>query len=205
MTTTIIITFFIVSVGIIIIPGPNVLIIISTSLKYGKRRGLQTVAGTSLAMLIQLVIAAMATSWFVELLSEGFYIFQYIGVVYCLFVGVQYIKTALLGQHENIPVTTSATFSRGFLVSLMNPKTIIFFSAFLPQFVSSTASYLQQISLLSASFLIIAIFFDCCYALLAAKLRTLLEIRQLNRTQNGLSGLLFIGTAAWLATLRRIA
>lgn len=204
MDTTLFISFLIVAVGVIIIPGPNVLIIISTSLKYGKSRGLQTVAGTSLAMVIQLVIAGLSTSWFIQFLTEGFYIMKWLGVAYLLYLGLQHLKYAVFANDIEARLTASSTFSRGFLVSLTNPKTILFFSAFLPQFVSIDGNYLQQISILSVTFLVIAIILDSSYAILSAKFQSLLHKRSFYRIQNGFSGLLFLGASMWLATTRRV-
>jgi len=196
-------TFLIVSFGLIIIPGPNVLIIISTSLSHGKHRGLQTVAGTSLAMAIQLIIVALATSTFIQFLTNGFYILKWVGVAYLLYLGLLHFKYAFFNKISSTELTASASFSRGFFVSLTNPKTLLFFSAFFPQFVSSTESYLVQISLLSITFLLLAVMLDTGYALLSVKLKPLLEQRRLVKLQNGFSGLLFLGASAWLAVSRR--
>lgn len=204
MDTTLFISFLIVSFGVIIIPGPNVLIIVATSLQYGTTRGVQTVAGTSLAMAIQLVIAGLATSWFIHVLAEGFYIVKWLGVIYLLYLGLQHLKRAIFGRHSAVPLTASATFSRGFLVSLTNPKTILFFSAFLPNFVSSASNYVLEISILSATFLFMAVILDSGYAILAAKFQPLLQKSTLTRVQSGLSGLLFLGASMWLAMSRRV-
>ena len=67
------ITFILISSVFILSPGPNVIVIISTSLLAGKKRGLQTVLGTSVAQAIQLAIAAIGTAWFLSLLSEGLF------------------------------------------------------------------------------------------------------------------------------------
>lgn len=203
MDTSLFISFLIVSVGIIIVPGPNVLVIISTSLKYGRSRGLQTVAGTSLAMLVQLIVAGVATTWFIQSLSEGFFILKWLGVAYLLYLGLLHIKYAVLNQESEIKLSAAATFSRGFFVSLTNPKTILFFSAFLPQFISSEGDYLQQINLLSLTFLLIAVILDSGYALLSSKFKSLIEQRDFSRIQNGFSGLLFLGASTWLAALHR--
>ena len=64
-------TFVLVSIAVIAVPGPNVLVVVSTSLGHGRTRGLQTVAGTSTAMIIQLILAAVGTTWFVSALSQG--------------------------------------------------------------------------------------------------------------------------------------
>jgi homoserine/homoserine lactone efflux protein len=204
MDATLLISFVLVSVALIVVPGPNVLVIVSTSLAHGKTRGLQTVAGTTLAMALQLVVVAISTTWFVQLLTEGFSYLKWIGVLYLIYLASVHIRQALLARETNpINITAQATFARGFLVSATNPKTILFFSAFLPQFIDSSENYVQQISLLSLTFLSLAAALDSCYALLSARLQPLLLSRNMSRMQNGLSGLLYIGASAWLAVTRR--
>jgi len=184
-------------------PGPNVLVIVSTSLLAGKARGLQTVVGTSLAMLIQLAVAAIGTTWFLSLLSEGLFWLKWLGVTYLVFLGINSLYYFFRKSHAK-PPSALGSFQRGFWVSLTNPKTILFFSAFLPQFVTDSALYFQQIVFLSLSFLVLAILIDCGYAMLTAKTRWLLAKHDLNRIQNGASGALYIAASGILAGSNRL-
>ncbi len=192
--------FILVSMGIIIIPGPNVLVVVSTSLAYGRARGLQTVAGTSAAMLVQLCIAALGTAWFISALASGFLWLKWLGVSYLFYLGIKHFLA--IGQQQAERQSVFASFQRGFLVSLTNPKTIIFFSAFLPQFTSSAEAYLPQIALLSAIFWALAVILDSGYALLAHRMSSLLRSRNLARYQHGLSALLYIGAGSALAATK---
>lgn len=124
-----ILLFILVSVGIIIVPGPNVLVIVSTCISHGRSRGLQTVAGTSAAMLVQLLISAFGTSWFISQLAFGFLWLKWIGVAYLCYLGVNHLINAVK-KTDAQEVTGLGSFQRGFWVSLTNPKTILFFSAF---------------------------------------------------------------------------
>ena len=204
MDITLFLGFVIVSTGLIAVPGPNVLVIVSTSIAHGKTRGLQTVAGTTTAMAIQMAIAVVGTAWFVQWITQGFLILKWIGIVYLLYLACAHFKQIRKTDGTSEPVSASGTFVRGFLVSLTNPKTILFFTAFLPQFVTAHGDYSQQITLLSITFLVLAIMLDSCYALLSARLYPMLQRRQYAQLQNGLSGVLYLGASAWLATLRRI-
>ena len=199
------ISFLIVSFTLIIIPGPNILVIVSSSVQHGKIHGLQTVAGTSLAMAIQLLVVALGTTWLVEVLTGSFYFLKWAGVGYLFYLGFKYSMRALNSGTPLPAPKHSVSFVRGFIVSLTNPKTLLFFSAFLPQFISSTENYVYQITLLSASFLFIAIILDSAYAILSAKLLPLLQKNnKLPGLQNALSGILYLCASIWLATLRRI-
>ena len=196
-----ILAFILVSVAVIAIPGPNVLVIVSTSLSHGRTRGLQTVAGTSTAMIIQLFLAAIGTTWFVSALSQGFLWLKWAGVAYLLFLGIGHLVSAVSNDPAKA-VSASGSFQRGFWVSLTNPKTILFFGAFLPQFTSASLPYLEQIAVFSSVFWILAVLLDSGYAVLAGKFSTLLHSRNLSRIQNGASSTLYLGAGATLALTR---
>ena len=195
-----ILAFIIVSIGIIIIPGSNVLVVVSTSIAHGKVRGLQTVAGTSTAMLIQLGIAALGTSWFVSALATGFVWLKWLGVIYLLYLGISHLLA--IRNATNTQISAMGTFQRGFWVSLTNPKTILFFSAFLPQFTTAAISYQLQIIVLSLIFLVLAVVLDSGYALLAHRLSSILKTKSLAKYQHGASGALYLGAGTMLATAK---
>ncbi|MGW8247114.1 MAG: LysE family translocator [Acidiferrobacterales bacterium] len=197
-------TFLVVSFGVIVIPGPNVLVIVSTSILHGRIRGLQTVAGTSLAMFIQLLIVGIGTSWLIAMLSSGLSFLKWFGVTYLFYLGAKHLIQAR-GAEETLPeIRGSTTFARGFITSLINPKTLLFFSAYLPQFVSTPQNYAFEISFLSLSFLFMAILLDSCYAIFTVKLKSLLSDRFSVRLRSGFSGILYFGAGAWLAASRRL-
>ncbi len=190
--------FILLSVGLIIMPGPNVLAIVSTSLAHGRARGLQTVAGTSLAMLAQLTIAALGTAWFVETLSAGFLVLKWFGVAWLLLLGLRHLRDAF--EQRVVPsLSALASVQRGFWISLTNPKTILFFSAFLPQFVSPDSAYLPQVLTLSAIFWGLAVLSDTSYALFTGWLGRMVQGKRLPRVQNGVSGVIYLGASAVLA------
>lgn len=193
--------FIVLSLVFIAIPGPNILVIVATSLGNGRRRGLQTVAGTSLAMIVQLVVAALATSSLLNLLNEGLLWLKWLGVCYLLYLAIKSLYRCWQPTADDA-VSAAGSFQRGFLVSLTNPKTIFFFSAFLPQFVSSAEHYLLQISLLSSCFWLLAVICDSAYAVLASKLKWLVDAHQARvaRIQNGLTGALYLAASGMLAS-----
>jgi len=192
--------FILISIGVIIVPGPNVLVIVSTCISHGRLRGLQTVAGTSAAMIVQLFIAAVGTTWFVSTLASGFLWIKWTGVLYLCYLGFNHLKSAVQ-KTEHQSVSSIGSFYRGFLVSLTNPKTILFFSAFLPQFVSPSEPFLSQIALLSSIFWVLAVVLDSGYALLAGKLASMLG-NKFSATQNYFSSALYLGASATLAAIK---
>ena len=198
-----IISFLLVSAIVIAVPGPNILVIVSTTLVSGKLRGLQTVVGTSLAMIIQLTIAALGTSLLLSTLSQGLIWLKWCGVAYLLFLGVNSFYAFFTHKKSKRP-SASSSIQRGFWVSLTNPKTILFFSAFLPQFANADSAYLPQIAILSGSFLLLAIAIDSSYAIMSDKLKWLLASRDIDRISNGVSGAFFIGAGGLLASANRV-
>jgi threonine/homoserine/homoserine lactone efflux protein len=160
-------------------------------------------AGTSTAMIIQLAVAVFATTSFVTLLINGFYLLKWLGVAYLLLLGIKH----LLASFNTVAVTgtmgASGSFIRGFFVSLTNPKTIIFFAAFLPQFASSERPLLPQLLILSITFWCLAVVLDSLYVVLASKAKVLLSMRGLNQLTNRFLSTLYFTASALLACTRR--
>lgn len=197
------VSFLLVSAAFIAVPGPNILLIVSTSLVSGRRRGLQTVLGTTLAMIVQLTIAALGTTLLLNALSAGLLWLKWCGAAYLLFLGISSFH-AFFTRKKSPEPSARASVQRGFWVSLTNPKTILFFSAFLPQFASSESAYLPQIAILSGCFLCLAVAIDCSYAVLATRLRGLLASRDIERASHGFSGALYLGASGLLANSNRV-
>jgi len=196
-------SFILVSAVVIAVPGPNIILIVSTTLASGKRRGLQTIVGTTLAMIAQLLIAALGTTLLLATLSHGLIWLKWCGVAYLFFIGINSLYSFYTRKTAKLPSAT-ASMQRGFWVALTNPKTILFFSAFLPQFANPDSAYLPQIAILSACFLLLAVTLDSCYVLLSAKLKWLLASKNVDRISNGVSGTLYIGAGGLLAASNRV-
>ena len=196
-------SFLLVSWLFIIIPGPNVLVIISASLQQGVTAGLATVAGTASAMALQLLCAGLMTTAVVEYLANGLAMLKWTGVVYLLVIGMLSLYRAWRDVPQDKTRYKSANFLRGAMTSLLNPKTILFFGAFLPQFTLGHEPYLQQIIVLSLSFWVLATVFDSLYACAAGWFRIHLTRWQAGRFAQGCSGGVYVAAGAWLALAQR--
>ena len=190
------------TVALIALPGPNVALIVANSVAYGRRFGLVTVAGTSAAMIPQLVLTALGMA---GILTRAGHLFEWVrwaGVAYLIHLGIQAWRAPAVDLMRVAPEPRSARaiFLRGLLVSLTNPKTLLFYGAFFPQFVTPGPHLPGQIMLLSASFLAIAAALDCCWALAAGRLRPLLATR--GSLRNRLTGSFYLAAAAGLAGAR---
>jgi homoserine/homoserine lactone efflux protein len=204
MDTTLYISFFVLSAGFILMPGPNVLVIVATSISSGRWRGLQTVMGTTSAMAIQLFVAAAGTAWLASVLAESFFWFKWAGVAYLFCLGCKHLLTARrLATDQVVPVSGTGTYWRGFFVSLINPKTILFFGAFLPQFVSGVYPVVPQVAVLSLSFLLLATALDSMYAIAASVVSSAVHRPAVQRWRERATGFLFLGAAFGLAVSRR--
>jgi threonine/homoserine/homoserine lactone efflux protein len=195
--------FVLAAVILILIPGPNVSLIVANSIAYGTRYGLLTVAGTSSAIVVQLTFTALGLTATLGMLAGWFEWVRWVGVIYLLFLGVRQWRAAPVDLTRTRPQPRSfqALVMRGFLISLTNPKTLLFYGAFFPQFLSPDAPIAPQVAWLSLTFFAIAVGLDCGWALLAGRVRGVLAIR--GRLRNRLSGGFLIGAGIGLALAHR--
>lgn len=199
------ITFVLATALLILMPGPIVTITVANSLAYGARHGLRTVIGTSSATALLLIVGGFGMASAFALLAQWFDWLRWLGAVYLVFIGVQQwrAKPAVLGEGQGRAWSKQGIFWQGFVISITNPKTILFYAAFFPQFIDPALPTGPQLFILSVTFLIIATFFDSCYALLCGRLRPFLADARRGRIRNRITGGLMIGTGVVLALARR--
>lgn len=195
--------FILATIALIVLPGPNVALITANSITYGRRFGLITVLGTSAAMIPQLALTVIGMTGALALAGELLGWIRWIGVAYLIFLGIQAWRAPAVDLTKIAPERRSvrSIFLRGFLVSSSNPKTLLFYGAFFPQFVTPNADMTLQFIVLSITFVTVAFVLDCCWALLADRLRGLLAARGLIR--NRLSGSFYLVAAAGLASIKQ--
>jgi len=188
---------------LMLIPGPNVALIVANSVTYGFRYGLLTVAGTSSAMLVQLALTALGMTELLGQLGSWFDWIRWIGVAYLVYLGVTTWRAPplTLTDVRAEPKSAHAMYSRALLVSLTNPKTLFFYGAFFPQFVVMGHDVGLQVALLSATFVFIAIAVDSSWAVLANRARRFLAMH--GKLRNRISGGILIGAGIGLAFARR--
>jgi threonine/homoserine/homoserine lactone efflux protein len=187
---------------LMLIPGPNVALIVANSVAYGPKYGLLTVAGTSSAMVLQLCLTALGMAEMLGTLGSWFEVLRWIGVAYLVYLGLAQWQApaADLTRTRPEPKSARAIYLRALLVSLTNPKTLLFYGAFFPQFIAVDRPVGAQVALLSATFLGLALLVDGGWAVIAGRARGLLAAR--GRLRNRLSGGLLIGAGAALALAR---
>jgi len=191
------------AVVLMLIPGPNLALIVANTVSRGRRAGFATLAGTTAAMVPQLTLTCLGMNAIIVGAAEAFALLRWLGVVYLVYLAYR----AFTAPDEDLadvapqrlPLRRLAL--RGFLVSLSNPKTLFFFAAFFPQFVDPRAPAAPQLALLSATFLGLAAVLDSCWVLVAARVAGVL--RGGGRWRHRLTGGALLGAGLGLALARK--
>ena len=188
-----------------LIPGPIVTLVVANSLNGGSRSGLATVAGANIGNIILLCATAIGLVAFFALLSEVFELLRWAGAVYLIWLGIRAWRTGG-GSRELGPVATRSSrdaFLQGLLFAVTNPKAIVFYVAFLPQFLDPNLPAGPQLVLMIGMIIIITLVSDSTYALLAGRARTWFTAPGRRRLQLRISGSLLIGVGCGLLLVRR--
>ncbi|MBI1301014.1 MAG: LysE family translocator [Alphaproteobacteria bacterium] len=161
--------FILTSALFIVTPGPNVALIVSNSLAYDSRYGATTVAGVSSAMIFQITLTLLGMTALLTIFSHVFEWVRWIGVAYLLYIGFQkfFTKADDLSKVKKQPKSLKFIFWQGFIVSILNPKTMLFYSAFFPQFVRPEYDVGSQFAVLGVTFFLLALTLDMSWVLLA--------------------------------------
>jgi threonine/homoserine/homoserine lactone efflux protein len=201
MNGSLFVGFLAITLILILTPGPVVTLVISTSATKGVRAGLMTVAGTSSGNAVLLVAIALGLNW---VLSHAVYLFELLrwsGAAYLIWLGVQAWRHA--GQQQAIATGHHVQFLRGFFVALSNPKSIAFFTAFLPQFVDPTLPAPRQLVVMCVVSVLLAVVTDSCWAVAAGMGRAWFMKPVRAKLLGRASGLTLVGGGIWLSLARR--
>ncbi|MBA4788688.1 MAG: LysE family translocator [Rhizobiales bacterium] len=183
-------------------PGPNVALIVGTSLKHGRRAGLLTATGVNVGLVLQLAFVAAGLAWMVEVFARHFDLVRYAGAAYLAWLAIAQWRSAG-AERGAAPPTGRAAFSRGLAVAFANPKTLLFHAAFLPQFITDPTDPVPQIALLAAIFAVIALVGDMLWAVAADRARAALFGRFTKLADRVSAVILAGGAAVLLAAGRR--
>jgi threonine/homoserine/homoserine lactone efflux protein len=165
------------------------------------------VAGTQAGLLVMLGVLALGLTTIVAAMGAWFDLIRLAGAAYLVWLGIKLWRSdGRLGEVDPAAArpkrAARAYFWQGVLVIWSNPKALLFFGAFIPQFVDPTGPALAQTVLLGVTFMVVATVLDGCYALAAGKTGALLSRRNV-RLLERLSGSCLIGGGLWLAMIRR--
>ncbi len=196
--------FALASVLLILLPGPNLIYIVTRGIAQGRRAAVMSALGVEVGTLVHIVGAALGVSVILARSATAFTTVKLVGAAYLIYLGIK----ALRGEGEirvGEPLAPAAVpprvlFGRGVLVSILNPKVAIFFLAFFPQFIDAEHSAFFQILALGLVFFVLALALDVTYALMAGRIGGWLRARpRVLRHQRVVAGSIYIGLGAMAA------
>jgi homoserine/homoserine lactone efflux protein len=192
--------YLLITLVLFLIPGPIVTLVIATSVNKGLRAGLVTVAGTSCGTAVLLAVIALGLSWILNHALYWFELLRWVGALYLVWLGIQAWRGAAGGP---LRPNDRVQFGRGFLVALSNPKTIAFFTAFLPQFVDPSLPVAPQLAVMCVVSVLLGALSDSGWAILAGLGRVWFMNPARAKLLGRVSGLTLIGGGIWLSLARR--
>jgi len=169
VNTSTLVAFLAASLVLAITPGPGVIYIVTRTLSQGRAAGVASIAGVACGNLLNSLGAALGLAALFAVSSLAFTVVKYAGAAYLIYLGIRMLRGTPRAQTSPVAGRAPAgrVFREGVLVALLNPKTTIFFAAFLPQFMQAGTPALPQAVMLGAVFVLVAATTDLCYVLLA--------------------------------------
>jgi threonine/homoserine/homoserine lactone efflux protein len=188
--------FVIAALVLLLTPGPAVLYIVTRSIDQGRRAGLISVLGVHVGTLAHIFAAAAGLSAVLAASATAFSVVKYLGAAYLVYIGVRrLLDRSTIGMTEAKPTPLRRAFVDGVIVNVLNPKTALFFLAFLPQFVTVSRGQVgAQILCLGVVFVLLGAVTDSLYALSAGSAAQWLRRKpRFLASERWISGSLYIG------------
>lgn len=202
MSIPVYLTFLLACVIIVIVPGPAVTLIVANSLRHGRRAGLLNVAGIQLGLVFTLVVVLIGLASLVATMGVWFVWLRLAGAAYLIVLGTRLLRSSFDPAEEGEPRRPrGGFFTQGLVVSISNPKTLLFFGAFFPQFIDASRGFTLQVLIMGATAMVVAALSDSAYAVLASRAGAALSRRR-KRMMMRASGVTLIGGGVWLALSR---
>ncbi|WP_082866671.1 LysE family translocator [Pseudohongiella nitratireducens] len=194
-----------VAIATILLPGPAVMLTINNSIQRGLFKSLSGIFGIALAILLVAVISATSLGIILASSIMAFTVVKIIGAVYLIYLGIKMWRTKeASGARSSLrEVSFLKCFIEGFLVSISNPKGIIFFMSIFPQFIDLSQEYNSQFILLAVTFSVLVIVIHTAYALFSSFARSKLSSSRGSVALNKVSGVVFVSFGIGLASSSR--
>lgn len=194
--------FLLITLVLVLTPGPIVTLVIATGASQGIRAALVTVAGTTIGNAVLITAIALGLNFIIKNAAYLFEVMRWTGAAYLIWLGIQAWRGAAKAAVLE-PPRGHVHFVRGFLVAISNPKTIAFFTAFLPQFVDPALPAEWQLVVMCAVSVVLAGLTDCGWAVMAGAGRAFFLRPSRAKWLARLSGTALIGGGIWLSLARR--
>ena len=203
MSLQVYLAFVATCIALALLPGPIVTLLIANGLRHGTRTALINIAGVQVGLAIVIGIVAIGLTTLMATLGYWFDWVRLAGAAYLVWLGIKLVRSPVEGVEADAPPPPprGGFFLQGLLVSLSNPKVLVFFGAFIPQFMDMSQDHASQVTLLGVTFMVIAASTDALYALLAGRARSFFSARR-TRLLSRISGGFMIGGGIWLALTR---
>lgn len=196
------VAFFLASLVLAVTPGPAVIYVVTRTLAQGRRAGLASVGGVAFGNLGNAIGASIGLAALFAISSLAFTVVKYAGAGYLIYLGIKALRApgTEVVQSGFGTAKVNRIFRDGFIVALLNPKTAIFFAAFLPQFMDPAGSAMLQSIALGAVFVVIAAITDCAYVLASSSVAPLLgRMRSARSIGRYVTASAFIGLGVFTA------
>jgi threonine/homoserine/homoserine lactone efflux protein len=196
------------STALLILPGPTILTVIGYSVSHGRRANLPLVAGVALGDSTALLVSLVGLGTLLATSAFWFTVVKWVGGLYLLYLGVKLLRTKPILQSiskPEVPASLWRLFANTYLVTALNPKGIVFFVAFLPQFLSASAPITFQLWVLGSTFVVLATLNAGAYAIFASAARGLLMSPRAQRNFNLAGGSLMSAAGVWALLAKRPA
>lgn len=194
------------SVVLLIIPGPTILTVISYSMSHGRRANVPLVTAVALGDSTALVVSLLGLGALLSASAFWFTAVKWAGGLYLMYLGIKLLRAGISPSEiarPAAPVSRWRLFANTYLVTALNPKGIVFFVAFLPQFISPSVDVTRQMWVLSLTFVALATTNATLYAVFAASARKLLSSPRAQRRFNLAGGSLLSAAGVWALMARR--
>ena len=203
MSLQVYLAFVAACIALALLPGPIVTLLIANGLRHGTRAALTNILGVQAALLIVIGVLAVGLTTLMATMGYWFDWVRFAGAAYLVWLGIKLIRSPVEGIEAGAPPPPprGGFFLQGFVVALSNPKLLVFFGAFIPQFMDMNQDHLSQVLILGVTFMVLAGLTDAIYALLAGRIRTIFSARR-TRLVSRISGGVMIGGGIWLALTR---
>ena len=194
------------SAVLLVIPGPTILTVISYSVAHGKRANVPLVAAVALGDSTALVVSLLGLGALLATSAFWFTAIKWVGGLYLLYLGIKLLRAGISPAVLAAPAAPGSRwrlFANTYLVTALNPKGIVFFVAFLPQFIDPRADLTRQLWVLALSFVFMAALNASLYAVFAGSARRLLASPRAQRRFNLAGGSLLSAAGVWALLARR--
>lgn len=205
MTLHIWLTFVLAATLILVIPGPTIILVVSQAVAHGRRSVVPIVAGVFLGDFTAMTLSLVGLGALMSASATLFTLFKWIGALYLISLGIKLwrLKPEKSSEPQDLKEKSARSlFKSSYIVTALNPKSIAFFVAFLPQFIDPLQPVLAQSILLGSTFLFLATVNATLYALFAGQLRESMKKRRVRRWFNRCGASALIGAGVFTAGMQ---